>query len=571
MVINKIYPHVNVTTTALVRTPTAAVNNGATTLFVPFVANKGLSNQVQKIFNLSQFTAEYGIPDYEKQGRTILNVYNWLTAGGAVYALRLVGSGATKANNVTQTNLIIEAKHEGSYYNSIELRLINVSTTSTKYIKAEVLVNSVRVQTFSRLSADNFIPVLESSEYFGSVAFKTGIDFDKLVTALGAVNSTGLTLNFNGGADSSESLEKLVRNFFELYSGTMTTATAVNLASLPTTDIVLTLTAGGNAPSSLLEVGDVIRMYNGDDYLQGTIGLVDETTITLDVEAGYTKLGSSSALQWEVLEVSSIAVSGSSVIGNKLEHPIDMILDAGYPSLTKQAIANFTNEADGSRSDIVVLFDEFDFSGTAVTGAAAQVESTSINHAVYSQRLIVNDVVAGKDINVTPTYFLASLIPNNDFIFGRQFPTAGLTRGVLSGVKGINENPTEEKKNENYQNGINYIEKDSRGHYFMSQLTRENEDTALRYLNNVRVLTKMVRDLEDLGREYLFEFNDTTTLNNMRNALNRYVIEWIQNRTLSLGTVQVTPDELRDDKVNVTLNIRFTGTIEIISVDITIE
>jgi hypothetical protein len=57
----------------------------------------------------------------------------------------------------------------------------------------------------------------------------------------------------------------------------------------------------------------------------------------------------------------------------------------------------------------------------------------------------------------------------------------------------------------------------------------------------------------------------------MRNALNRYVSEWIQNRTLSFATVDVQKDEISDERVNVGLNIRFTGTIEIISIDIVIE
>ena len=59
------------------------------------------------------------------------------------------------------------------------------------------------------------------------------------------------------------------------------------------------------------------------------------------------------------------------------------------------------------------------------------------------------------------------------------------------------------------------MKKDSRGYKFMSQLTGEPENTALRFINNVRVANKMVRDLENLGREYLFEFNDATTLSNM--------------------------------------------------------
>ena len=81
----------------------------------------------------------------------------------------------------------------------------------------------------------------------------------------------------------------------------------------------------------------------------------------------------------------------------------------------------------------------------------------------------------------------------------------------------------------------------------MSQSSREIENTALRFLNNVRVANRMVRDLENLGREYLFEFNDTATLNNMRLALSRYVDGWIQNRTLSLAEVLVEKDENSDE------------------------
>jgi hypothetical protein len=105
----------------------------------------------------------------------------------------------------------------------------------------------------------------------------------------------------------------------------------------------------------------------------------------------------------------------------------------------------------------------------------------------------------------------------------------------------------------------------------MSQLTSEPENTALRFINNARVTNKMIRDLENIGREYLFEFNDSTTLSNMRAALNRYVTEWVQNRTLSFADVVVESDEFLEEKVNVTLTIRFTGTIEVISIDITIE
>jgi hypothetical protein len=109
----------------------------------------------------------------------------------------------------------------------------------------------------------------------------------------------------------------------------------------------------------------------------------------------------------------------------------------------------------------------------------------------------------------------------------------------------------------------------------MSQRTynysdEDDVETALSFLNNVRVKNKMVQDIEALARNYLYEFNDSTTLNNMNAALNKYVNDWVQNRTLSYGSVEVEAGSTIEE-VNVTLNITFTGTIEVITIDIVIE
>jgi hypothetical protein len=109
----------------------------------------------------------------------------------------------------------------------------------------------------------------------------------------------------------------------------------------------------------------------------------------------------------------------------------------------------------------------------------------------------------------------------------------------------------------------------------MSQRTYDGSDeteyTALSFLNNSRCVAKMVKDLKKLAREYLFEFNDAITLSNMRTALNNYIGGWITNRTLNYGIVDVAPSKYSEEAIDVTLNIRFTGTIEVISVNIIIE
>jgi hypothetical protein len=575
MVINKIYPHVNVTTTALIRSAVEAVDTGATTLFVPFLAKKGLANKAQKILNLGQFVAEYGEPDYAYQGRSILNAYNWLNAGGSVYALRLVGSDAAVAegsyNDGEDDVITLTAKHAGSYYSDISVNFrATVYSSSTDYLDVTVLVSGNRVAQFFKRSAENLISTLEASEFFDSVAFEGEFDFDDLHAAALAAGSAGITVDLDGGTDSTAEFDTLVKQLFDLYNASGTsTSTNVSTISLGST---VTITVGN---TSGLRNGISVKASSGTSHIIGAVSSITDTTFVLTIAS---KAGSATAVtSWTILEVSKLTVSeegnslGYEAVGNKLEFPIDLILDAGFSEITKQAIAAFTAESTGDRSDIAVIFDQVEFYSDSVFGAAAEVNTNSVNHAIYAQKLVVNDVLAGKDIYVSPTYFLASLIPVNDRIYGIQWPTAGLNRGVLTGVKSIDLNPTEEQKQAFFEAGINYVEKDSRGFKFMSQRTREDDETALRFLNNVRVVNRMVRDLENLGRDYLFEFNDSATLTNLRNALNRYVNEWIQNRTLSLGTVDVQKNATSDERVDVTLNIRFTGTIEIISIDIVIE
>ncbi len=582
MVINKIYPHVNVTTTALLRSAVEAVDTGATTLLVPFLAKKGPANIARKILNLGQFVAEYGEPDFAYQGRSILNAYNWLNAGGSIYAVRLVGGNATTAEGtyVGATGgeydgddiVTLEAKYAGSYYSDISVNFkATVYSSSTDYLDVTILVNGSRVAQYFKRSAENLISTLEASEFFGSVSFDGDYTFDELHEEAVDAGSSGITVDLDGGADSTVEFDTLVKQFFDLY-GSAATSPSVNISSV-TISSTVTMTVGS---TSGLRNGVTVRAANGTSYLQGVISSLSGTTFVLTI--GSKVVGSpTSATSWTITEIASSQSSevgttlGYETVGNKLELPIDLILDAGFSEITKSAIAAFTAESTGDRSDVAVIFDQVDFFTNSTLGAAAEITTASVNHAVYAQKLVVNDILAGKDIYVSPTYFLASLIPVNDRIYGIQWPTAGLNRGVLTGVKSIDLNPSEEQKQAFFEDAVNYIEKDSRGYKFMSQRTKEDDETALRFLNNVRVVNRMSRDLENLGREYLFEFNDSATLTNLRNALNRYVSEWIQNRTLSLGTVDVQKNATSDERVDVTLNIRFTGTIEIISIDIVVE
>lgn len=273
------------------------------------------------------------------------------------------------------------------------------------------------------------------------------------------------------------------------------------------------------------------------------------------------------------------------VLGNPMETPIDIIFDAGYDLDIKKKMMAFINNVNGQRQDIVGIFDTYslqkDSTGKLgyLTEPMENIDSEFVaatNIAIYSQYFLISDeIFTSQQIYVTPTYFLTKLIAYNDMHYGIQFPTAGIRRAILDDAEAIYYNPTADAKQDYFTSRINYAEKTPREYAFMNQRTHDNSSeesyTALSFLNNIRVVEKMKKELEKIGRNYLFEFNDSITLSNLSDVLNKYVMNWIANRTLATGIVTVAKNPWSDEAVDVTLTIRFNGTIEVISVEITIE
>lgn len=305
------------------------------------------------------------------------------------------------------------------------------------------------------------------------------------------------------------------------------------------------------------------------DPVDGTDGLAEDTEFT-DVLKVF----------WDATDKTAIAgiKDAKQFLENPLPTPIDLIMDAGYPESIKVAMGNFvmSNNADvpGIRPDIcayIDLYDDENKDAEIAKNLAKYKEDENIFY--FWQSFTISDVVFadGTDMTVGPSYFLSKIVPANDIANGIQFPAAGTRRAELTDVVKMSENPLPDTKEELFNNHINYAEKDSRGYYFMSQRTSSKIPTALSFINNARVTCRIVHEINALARDYLFEFNDATTLQNMRSVLNKYITNWIANRTLSYGEVNVAKNALSDEAVDVTLNIKFTGTIEVISIKLVIE
>lgn len=282
------------------------------------------------------------------------------------------------------------------------------------------------------------------------------------------------------------------------------------------------------------------------------------------------------------------------LLANRLETPVDILFDAGYPYSIKKAMYDLVSNhgTDPLRPDIILILDRFVLNeklklnppsdalvaGETLTGEtfAEGFDYGTTNVAYYEQYFTINEpTFADQDIYVTPTYFLSKLFIYNDLTYGIQYPTAGLRRAELEDAIWMNKNPDADQKEAWFQKRHNYAEKTSRETAFMSQRVVDGSNdydyTALSFLNNNRVLEKMKKELEFIGRSYLHEFNDAITIANMSVALNKYVANWIANRTLSLGTVEVVQNEVSENALDINLTIRFTNTIEVINVSIVIE
>jgi len=261
---------------------------------------------------------------------------------------------------------------------------------------------------------------------------------------------------------------------------------------------------------------------------------------------------------------------------NKLLAPVELVMGAGYSKDTDEALLKLLK----IRDDIIVILDNHQLFGKLKTPTQKDYDGNqplnSEHLAIFDQYFTQYDnVFTGRNIYVTQTYYLSALMPYNDNIYGIQHPVAGLRRGVLSSPTTISENLTPAKKDELFKQRINYVEKTTREYAIMSQRTHdgstEDSYTALSFLNNVRTLERMKKEIERIARGYLYEFNDSTTLSQLSSVLNRYVTEWISNRTLAKGNVTVAKNAYSDEAIDVGLNIKFNGTVEVIHVDIVVD
>jgi hypothetical protein len=268
-------------------------------------------------------------------------------------------------------------------------------------------------------------------------------------------------------------------------------------------------------------------------------------------------------------------------IVDKLKYPIDVFLDAGYSLNTKTAIYNaFCSDEynpNHLRNDVFVYMDLFDSNGTSLERDVLSLPETlnTKNLALYTQRF--NIKYADKQMWVTPTYFISKLLPRNAVLNNRGVhePIAGLNRAVLNlndTIVKVNESLLPERKQELFDSRINYADRTATQIFFANQRTRERaaDNTALQFINNSLTTNRLVKDVERLCRQYLFEYNDSITIGNLTKQVNKYLETYVEKRALAYAVVEISKSPYSEEQLDVKLNIKYNGTVEVISIDLTI-
>ena len=113
----------------------------------------------------------------------------------------------------------------------------------------------------------------------------------------------------------------------------------------------------------------------------------------------------------------------------------------------------------------------------------------------------------------------------------------------------VNESLLPERKQELFDSRINYADRTATQIFFANQRTRERADdnTALQFINNSLTTNRLVKDVEKLCRQYLFEYNDSITIGNLTKQVNKYLETYVEKRALAYAVVEISKNQYSEE------------------------
>lgn len=592
--------------------------NSSSVMFQPYVSDMGECGTILQYTSLNDFIKKNGTPNYRKHGQSIYNIVNWLRAGGVAYTYRVT------ADDATYSNLAINVKAKIEEITSEPDE--DGQTTTTKRLSVKPILDHSDVSHRSLLDL-----MLENKDKYPATPDAEGYSnypiFSFYIKGKGSYgNDFNIELRPNYSQQSKYE--------FRTYSITIKRKDERGILRTIEGPFIVSLHPDSSDYSgNSLFIKDIIENYSkyisvgfNQDAYYTLMGLVDsakegtpeQSLISKEIdylfwyslnkdEKGIYQPYSFADCQTQDFgldTLNGVALRGGSEgefamgkpdrftkiynkigdvfdgrevpeITNKKLYPFEVVLDANYPREVKQKI----NELNNNRQDFVAFLDLGNEGAISVERAVTEKQAyLNFNNrfvSFFPQTLSVYDSYTTADITVTTPYFLASMIPNHDNKYGVQFPMAGPSRGIVSGFKpnSLSFNPDTNQQETLYRERLNYIIQDPDGTEIGTNLTSQSQTSALSSINNIRVLIKIIKQIEKRARHYRHEFSDDMTLSNFGADLKIIESEWTNNRACSQLTIQPYQDSY--DKLQktcrVAVSVVFNGTIERIIIEVNVE
>lgn len=583
-----------------------AINN-STILFQPYLSDMGQCSTVVKYTSLNDFINKNGTPNFRKHGQSIYNIVNWLKSGGIVYGYRVTADDATYSNIIVN----IKAKTGDDGRLDTKLELVPAKNITDISMFDNVLTNT---EIFPADDSEGYTnhPIfclhVNGKGEFGNqyrIGLKQNIsqqskyEFRTYELTVKKKERTGLKsvegpfiVSLHPDSYDVNGTSMFIKQIIENYSSVLSikyndTAYFSLMAKIEETlasnkkqprlaamttkelDYLFWKSLEKEEPSGTYKSYDFVNCLTENfevDNLEGK-SLVEGSEGSFAIN----KSDRQTLIDTKIGKIFSGEILPG--IKNKKLYPFEVILDANYPVKVKSEIASLANE----RCDFIGFLD-CGFQAS-VEKALTWKKENNINFnnfyiASFPQTFTVEDPYTTSDIPVTMPYFLASMIPSHDDKYGVQFPIAGPSRGIVSGFKAnsLNFNPDEYQQEDLYVERLNYIVQDLDGTELYTNLTSQVKTSALSNINNVRVLIKIIKQVEKRAKNYRHEFSDDHTLSNFKADLSIIESEWVNNRACTELVITPYQDayDIQQKTCRVAINIVFNGTIERIIIEVNV-
>jgi len=531
---------------------TSPQNTTAPLLMQVFSADKGTESFVE--ISGTDFNAMYGTMDFFKHGQSAIQAQRIIDAGGRLFAKRVVATDSTLANLVLTATVVSDADGEVTVTwksQSIEncKTFDEVVAGANDLLDEEAGVYPVFVYTDNgrgvSLKAVRLTPDYTASKTIGKTFYSLAVyegtsiteKIDITVNPTVVYNDRAYRLDKYANVQISG---EVLETAFDLYTEALAAGLGIDVETLRNYDVVYGYDNRGNQiPGFVIDPESVdLDADNGIALAEGSNGEFGDKPV--DTEAWTAA----------IVEVFANENNDHDEVFDVDQHKIAAILDANYPMAVKNAIYDWVT----FREDCVFLRDY----GTGlhsfleIKGYKDSLDSdhkASYFVADYATSYLISEPITKKNIEVTMTYDIASIlinhIQNNPYA-----PLAGIANGFVlsSAIKGsVNFTPVITPKSNQKQAmddlRVNYAIFEDNNCVVQSCYSSQEKYTQLSYISNVIAIQRVLRAVRTACPRQRFTLSTGTDLNNYATAVNNVLSNYTQNfKTLNFIYTQ---DDLR--------------------------